>query len=195
MNKLHKPFLTFACLALVTSLLITGCGGDKKDTPPKGDEHGHAHPTKGPHGGSLIELGKEKYHAELVHDEKAKTVTIYLLDSEAKKAVPVDAKEMVINLTHGGENEKFVLAASSDEGETGGKSSRFVSKNEELVEDLDAKDMKATLSIKIEGKSFSGDIKHEHGHEGHDHGKKEHKHKEGEDDGDNHKKGDGHDHE
>ncbi len=181
MNKLHKPFLTFACLALVTSLIITGCGGDKKDVPPKGNEQSHAHPTKGPHGGSLIELGKEKYHAELVHDEKTKDLTtIYLLDSAAKKAVPVDAKEMVINLTHDGSTEKFVLAASPDEGETGGKSSRFVLKNEELVEDLDAKGTKATLSIKIEGKSFSGDIKHDHDHKGHDHGKEgdDHNHKE-----------------
>ena len=31
------------------------------------DEDGHAHPTHGPHGGDLIELGNEEYHAELVH--------------------------------------------------------------------------------------------------------------------------------
>ena len=34
------------------------------------DEHEHDHPSEGPHHGSLIELGKEAYHAELVHDEK-----------------------------------------------------------------------------------------------------------------------------
>ena len=32
------------------------------------DPHaGHAHPSHGPHGGDLIELGNEEYHAELVH--------------------------------------------------------------------------------------------------------------------------------
>ncbi len=35
--------------------------------PDKDPHAGHAHPTHGPHGGDLIELGNEEYHAELVH--------------------------------------------------------------------------------------------------------------------------------
>ena len=62
----------------------------------------HAHPEHGPHEGMLIELGKEEYHAELVHDDAAGTVTIYLLDGSAKNAVPITPEEVVINLKHDG---------------------------------------------------------------------------------------------
>ncbi len=53
------------------------------DAPPPATVDVHSHPTEGPHHGTLIELGKEEYHAELVHDDKM--VTIYILDSAAKK--------------------------------------------------------------------------------------------------------------
>ena len=41
----------------------------------------HAHPTTGPHGGRLIELGGGGYHAELRHDHATHTVTVDLLDA------------------------------------------------------------------------------------------------------------------
>ena len=47
----------------------TGDPPPVSDLPPATvDDHaGHAHPTEGPHGGDLIELGNEEYHAELIH--------------------------------------------------------------------------------------------------------------------------------
>ncbi len=80
------------------------------DAPPPATVDVHSHPTEGPHHGTLIELGKEEYHAELVHDDKM--VTIYILDSAAKTAVPIDSLELVINLVHDGKPEQFKLAAS-----------------------------------------------------------------------------------
>ncbi len=177
MKTLRTTFLAFTCLMFATSLVLTGCG-DKTTTedPPKTttddgehDHDAHGHPTEGPHHGSLIELGNEEYHAELVHDEKAKTVTVYVLDSHGEKAVPIDAKKIVINLTHDGSAEQFDLNASPDEGDTEGQSSRFVSKDEELAEDLDKEDTKAKISIKVGEKQFTGDIKHEHEEGDHDH--------------------------
>jgi hypothetical protein len=35
-----------------------------------------------------VELGNEEYHVEVTHD--AASVTLYVLDSSAKKAVPID---------------------------------------------------------------------------------------------------------
>lgn len=135
------------------------------DTPPPATVEIHSHPTEGPHHGSLIELGKEEYHAELVHDDK--TVTIYILDSAAKSAVPVDAKELVINLLHDGKPEQFKLAASPDANDPSGKSSRFVLQSSELIEELEHDHAAAKLSVLIDGKSYRGDIKHDHA--GHDH--------------------------
>src|SRR5262245_16748504 len=96
-----------AILGLAASLaaasLIIGCNSDPPPQPVKAAGqsqcgHAHAHAHEGPHQGHLIDLGKEDYHAELVHDDATHTVTIYLLDREAKAAVPVDLKEVLINL-------------------------------------------------------------------------------------------------
>jgi hypothetical protein len=69
---------------------------------PQKSGHVHAHPTEGPHHGALIELGREDYHAELVHDDATNTVTIYMLDGAAKDAVAIDAKQLTVNLLVGG---------------------------------------------------------------------------------------------
>lgn len=135
------------------------------DMPPPATVEVHSHPTEGPHHGSLIELGKEEYHAELVHDDK--TVTIYILDSAAKTVVPIDAKELVINLVHDGKPEQFKLAASPDTGDPPGKCSRFALQDAELIAELDHEHVAAKLSVSIAGKSYRGEIKHDHG--GHDH--------------------------
>ena len=75
-----KDFLK-ATLAIMTVgiFILSGCAepsGDDQfsevsehdNEQPDEDPHaGHAHPSHGPHGGDLIELGNEEYHAELVH--------------------------------------------------------------------------------------------------------------------------------
>ena len=70
---------------------LVACGGVATATAASAGApaHAHAHPTEGPHHGSLIELGKEDYHAEFVHDDTTDTVTIYILDAAAAKAVPI----------------------------------------------------------------------------------------------------------
>jgi len=174
-------------LSVVVSIALVGCGSST-EAPPKasshadhdehddhedGDEHGH--PSEGPHHGSLIELGNnEKYHAELVHDETSGSVTIYVLDSAAKNAVPIEATEVRVNLSHDGEAEQFTLAASPDAGDPSGKSSRFVSTEEELAEDLDHDGTEAKLVITIGGKQYRGAI--EHDHDGHDEHEDDHDH-------------------
>jgi hypothetical protein len=161
------------CAGLTLMVMSAGCQQQKKDAPKAEKKDAakdeHAHPTEGPHHGSLIELGNEEYHAELLHDEKAGKVTIYVLDGEAKKTVPIPAKELTINLKHGGKGEQFKLAAAPDMGDPEGKSSRFMSEDKELAEDLDAEGAEARLVVEINGKSYTGDLAHEHDHD--------HKHK------------------
>lgn len=165
-------FVAFTLLAL--SLAAFGCTGSTSPAP-KGDDHAghdhgdHDHPTEGPHGGSLIELGEEEYHAELVHDEKAGTVTIYILDAHAEKATPIEATELTINLKHDGMGEQFKLAATPEAGEPAGKSSKFTSTEAELAEDLDHEGADAQLVVNIDGKQYRGAVAHDHDHEGHDH--------------------------
>ena len=161
-------------LALNVMPVCKAFAEDKKSAPSKSaakEAHGHAHASQGPHKGALIELGDEEYHGEIILDEKAHLVTIYLLGSNAKDSVPVAATEVVINLKHGDKPEQFKLKAVPQKSDPTGKSSRFSVKNSELIEDLHH--AQAQLRVKISGKSFVGKITiGDHDHAGHDHGTK-----------------------
>jgi len=126
------------------------------------DVHGHA--NRGPNGGALIELGNEEFHAELVHDQAAGGVTVYVLDAAAKSAVPIDASELVINLTLDGRGEQFKLAAAPDSRDPKDKSSRFTSGDGELGASLDRDGSQPQLVVAIAGKQYRGDIAHHHEH-------------------------------
>lgn len=172
MSFLPRTHPLIVCALFILS--VGGCGNPgggqassgttETAAPPATVEtsHEHAHASAGPHGGGLVELGNEEYHAELVHDDKAGTVTIYILDSAAKSAVPIDATEVIINLKHDGRGEQFKLASSADRADPAGKSSRFVSSDAELAEDLDHEGAEPQLVVTINGKQYRGAIAHEH---------------------------------
>ncbi|HTN76445.1 MAG TPA: hypothetical protein VL096_14400 [Pirellulaceae bacterium] len=162
-----------SAMLFISVTALSGCGGaaSTKSGEPKGEQHSaeHAHAEEGPHHGQLIELGKEEYHAELLHDDATHTVTIYLLDSAAKKAVAASAKELTVNIVADGKPAQFALPAKPQADDAAGESSRFELSDEALCTALDAKGAKGRLSVTIGEKSFSGAISaHDHGHE-HDH--------------------------
>lgn len=157
-------------LASVAGLMLVlgvGCGTNTPPPPTAESGHGdhaqHLHPTVGPHKGDLIELGDEEYHAELVHDEATGKVTIYLLDAAAKQTVSIADTEISINIKHDGQGEQFKLAAAADQNDPAGESSRFMSSDKELAEDLDHETVEAQLVVTIKGKQYRGAIKHQHG--------------------------------
>jgi len=161
-----------SALALSGVLAASGCGTEapKPKAEEKHAEKGKAeapHAEVGPHGGSLIELGKEEFHAELVHDEKAGEVTFYILDGAAKKTVPIEATEVLVNLKHDGKGEQFKVAAKPAAGDPPGKSSCFFSADKELAGDLDHAGAEPQLVLTIDGKQFRGAIGHEHSEAGH----------------------------
>lgn len=130
------------------------------------DDHGHDHPSEGPHHGSLIELGKEAYHAELVHDEKSGAVTIYILDGGVKKSVPIKAESVQINAKHDGKGHQFTLAAAPEANDPKGQSSRFSTQDKAVGELLEDHDTEARLVLEIDGKSYTGKIPaHDHDHD------------------------------
>lgn len=168
-----------------TALLWSGCGSDTHapkgvatgkpaatEEHKEGDGHAHkegAHAEEGPHHGHLIELGKEEYHAELTHDEAAKTVTVYLLDGEAKSAVPIPDPDITLNLVVGGKPTQFKLPAKPQTGDPEGESSCFSIADEALLEALEAPKTTGRLNITIKGKDFVGTVEH------HEHGEDKHK--------------------
>lgn len=208
-----KNLLTMSVATLaMTAFVLSGCADSTtsestSSTPTtangehhEGDGHdhgeaGHEHPSEGPHGGDLIELGNEEYHAELVyphhheddahahaddhtdhkegHDEHGdhhhEGVTVYILDGSAKQAVAIDATEITLNLSHDGNPAQFKLAAVPTEMDPQGKSSRFASEENDLLEHFHEEEAEGTLVLEINGKSYRGKIAHDHEGHGHDH--------------------------
>jgi hypothetical protein len=166
-------------LAVLTLTLVAmvGCTptADTVDTAPTDvpteTPASHAHPSHGPHDGDLIELGDEEWHAELVHSEN--TVTVYILDASATKAVSIDASEVRINLTHDDEPKQYVLTASPQADDSAGQSSRFLLDSSALVHALEHDDANARLTVTISGRQYNGRIEHAHEH---DHEDSEHSH-------------------
>ncbi len=160
---------------LVTGTILLGLSGCMEAEPEKNapqpvaqkDEHAHEHPTEGPHHGHLIELGKEEYHVELLHEKSV--VTIYVLDAAAKAPVAIEAKTIAINLKHDGKPEQFELAASPETGDADGKSSRFTIDNAELAEHLEHADAEARLNITINGTPYNASLAHSHDEHDHKH--------------------------
>ena len=126
----------------------------------------HAHPEHGPHGGDLVELGKEAFHAELTHGEEG--VSMYVLDGAATKQVAIESEKLTVSLKHDDSVKSFDLAANPDATDPSGKSSRFTSSDETLDQWLDA-GAEGAVVIEIEGKSYTGKVAHDHDHAGHDH--------------------------
>ncbi|MCA9088401.1 MAG: hypothetical protein KDA90_07160 [Planctomycetaceae bacterium] len=166
---------TLSALTCGLMLVASGCG----PAQPAGsggaaavDEHGHdhadahAHPTEGPHHGDLIELGNEEFHAEMVHD--AASVTIYILDGSARNLVPIDATDVTINAKMGETPRQFKLAASRQESDPEGQSSRFTLADAELAGLIDDEAAAPRLSVTINGNAYRGTVSHHHDGE-HDH--------------------------
>lgn len=161
-----------ACTLLFGLAMTTGCGTESAKKPTAEAEHhdgdghkegeaGHGHAEEGPHKGQLIELGKEEYHGELLHDDAAHKITIYLLDGAAKKSVPVAEAALTVNVVVDGKPAQFKLPAVPQTDDPAGQSSRFELTDHMLCEALDDPKSKGRLNVTIAGKQFSGELSHE----------------------------------
>jgi hypothetical protein len=149
---------------------LAGCQKPAPTTPTAAHDHGHA--ETGPHKGQLLELGEEEYHAELVHDDATYTIMIYVLDKAAKDAVPIDAKELPLNIVVDGNPIQFTLPAAPQPGDPAGKSSCFKLTNQQLCEAMDDPATTGRFNLTIGDKPYSAALvadAHAHSHEGHVH--------------------------
>ena len=176
-------FRALACLvALAFPLSLTGCGaGIKTEVKKPKDDHGHDHEhghdhahdhgALGPHEGHILELGKEEYHAEWTHDDASGKVTVYILDSEIKKEVPIEAENVTIKIKVGEKEQAHTLEAVNRT--TGDKptASQFELTDKPLSAALTTvgEGTEATLEVTIGDRPFSAKFE---SHAGHDHGHK-----------------------
>ncbi|MCE9567155.1 MAG: hypothetical protein K8U57_34565 [Planctomycetes bacterium] len=61
--------------------------------------HPHHHPNTGPHGGTIVEWDEtHETVAEAVVDRKCGIVTVYILDTRAKRPRPLQARSITLTL-------------------------------------------------------------------------------------------------
>lgn len=167
---MHQTFrLTLGLSILSVAIWGSGCGTAVKPEAAKekdshaGHDHGHDHShAHGIHGGHIVEIGEEEYHAEWTHDESGK-IAIYILDANIKKDVPIEAEKVVIQTKVGEKETSYDLPAvnrTSDEKPT---AFQFEIEDKALLGVLESlsKGVTAKLLVDINGKSYTANIEHD----------------------------------
>jgi hypothetical protein len=122
---------TFSHLALglaALTLVVSGCRETKEAVPAataagKDSEHGH---KPGTHGGNIVEIGRDNYHAEAVF-EKNGVVRLYLLGQDEARVQEVDLQTLTAyaKLQGGTEAVSFALEPFPTKEDSPGKTSQF----------------------------------------------------------------------
>ena len=149
-------------LAAVTLVALAGCNNSAPKDPPSnpekppeaksgpgGQEGEHGHKAGG-HGGRVVEIGRDNYHAEAVF-EKDGVVRVYTLGKDEAVVTEVETQDLTAYARPEGAAEatEFVLKPVRRPEDAPGKTSQFVGT---LPEELWGKQVEVTVpSIRIEG--------------------------------------------
>jgi YHS domain-containing protein len=149
--------------------LVVGCGRDatppSAKTPPPTAEHGH---KPSAHGGTIVEIGQDNYHAEAVF-EKGGRVRLYTLGRDEAKVQEVEAQELTAYAKPDGATEavEMKLRPEPQPGDKPGMTSLFVG---QLPTDFVGKAVEVTIpSLRIGAERFRVSVKSSHAEAG-DHG-------------------------
>jgi hypothetical protein len=137
-------------LALVITAGLVSYNAAAKEDDHKHEEH------KAPHGGTLLEIGDHAAHLELVHDDKAGKLTLYILDKEAKNAVAIKEAPKINLKTDKGNKQIESKAVNADDG--------AASKYEATDDALKIEPLMGRIALTIDGKKYNVDLKDEHDH-------------------------------
>lgn len=163
--------------------LVVAVGCQQQSAPPDhsptantADDHGHEHAGEtghqeghghgaGPHDGTLADWGGGKYHVEFTVDHDKKEATVYVLGRDEKTPAPVKTADGTLLLTINEPSFQVTLKAAPLDGETDGKSSRYVGIHENLGI---VREFAGSISAEVDGTPYAGDFKEEP-HGAHDH--------------------------
>ena len=128
------------------ALVLLGC-----DSKPPGTPAPTKHTHQAPHDGTLVEVGEEFAHVELVLEGPTGKVTAYILDGEVEKPIRLEQKEIVLK----GKAVSVALQAvgSPLTGEKPGDTSQFEGQSDGLK---GAKEFDGSIArIVIKGKELT----------------------------------------
>ncbi len=115
--------------------------GDHKAGDGKKDDHAH---KPGAHGGTIVSLGKDSYHAEAVF-ERDGAIRLYMLGKDESKPQEVEVQELVAHVTPAGSTNavQVKLTADRQKGDADGKTTVFVGK---FPHELHGKKVQVTIN-------------------------------------------------
>ena len=177
-------FLAAAIAVMCFCLSTTGCDqptspGSSGTSGANTEDHGHDHDGEGhedhesddahsdrddhghvaPHGGQIIELGREhEYHAEITDDHDEESITIYMLDGDLKD-LKVDSETISLTLISGDESKTFEMTDAGQEDDAG---SSFMTKDEVAFALIETDGVEGKVRVRIDGNPHSGTFKHQH---------------------------------
>jgi hypothetical protein len=115
-------------LAALGLLALAGCNNPTSPPAPakdgQGEEHGH---KPGQHGGLIVPIGRDSYHAEAVFGKDG-VVRVYTLGKDEAVVVEVEAQDLTAFARADGDAEaqEFALKAVRQAGDAQGKTSHFI---------------------------------------------------------------------
>lgn len=162
----------------VTAGYVVGCNsqqggtpyGEAEQAPASHDEHEH---HEGTHGGHVVELSKDHtVHGEFVVDAEGKVARFYVTGEDLKTPVEATAVAMHVEGDNGEEQTvEFEPAGGGDKG------SEFTAELDKLPTS-DVEQLHGHFHVTVDGKELSGDLAHDHDHEGEEHAEGGEKHPE-----------------
>jgi hypothetical protein len=133
--------------------LFVGCGSTPEPPPkPVAGEKPVGHHHAAPHGGTLIELGEEYAHVELVLDKGSGKLSAFVLNGHLDEAVRLAQPTMEITVEKPELKLNLVAIPSGLSGETVGDTSQFETQSDALK---GVSEFKAAISaVTVKGQDF-----------------------------------------
>jgi hypothetical protein len=147
--------MTRSVLAAGVLAALAGCSGPPAP-PPAGvaatadGDHGH---QPSAHGGIIVPVGRDSYHAEAVF-EKGGVLRLYTLGHDEAKVLEIEAQPLAafVKAEGGAEAVPFTLKPAPQPGDRDGMTSQFVG---ELPPDLAGRKVEVTIpAVRIGGERF-----------------------------------------
>lgn len=176
-------FTLLSATVLLSISVIVGCGDKTAEQPTNQQsgtasesDHGHPHDGEGdhgdslkdeghahgagPHDGTIADWGGGKYHVEFTVDHDKKEATVYVFGSDEKTPEPITAESLLLTIKE--PQMQVDLLPVPQDGESDGKSSRFVGTHDGLATVME---YEGTMSAEVDGTPYAGNFKEE----AHDH--------------------------
>jgi hypothetical protein len=145
---MRAPKHLMIVLPVIATGLFFGCSKSPGTAP--GASVQRFQPNPGPHGGTLVALGDDEYHIELVLDPAASKLQAYVFDDDVENFVRSTSTTIEITANAGDITHDIILGAvaNPETGETIGDTSLFETRADWLRETSQFEGVIAAITVR-----------------------------------------------